>query len=167
MSKLSPTQITILKNAVTRPDGNIEPLPDNINAGIKPRVINGLLTRELIEFKDDKHCINAAGLAAIGHEPSTPTKDDKPSTPSAKQPRAGSKLAAIVALLERDGGATLDELCEATGWLKHTLRGTFAGTLKKRFNYTITSTKKDGEPRRYCITHNEEENSEECPSDKE
>jgi hypothetical protein len=151
MSKLSPTQITILKNAVTRPDGNIEPLPDNINAGIKPRVINGLLTRKLIYCKENKYRINAAGLAAIGHEPSTPTKDDKPSTPSAKQPREGSKLATIVALLERDGGATLDELCEATGWLQHTLRGTFAGTLKKRFNYTITSTKKDGKPRRYYI----------------
>lgn len=36
MSQLKSTQITILTAAPKRPDGNIEPMPDNINAGIKP-----------------------------------------------------------------------------------------------------------------------------------
>ena len=151
MKKLSPTQITILKNAAMRHDGNIEPLPKNINAGIKPRVISGLLTRELITQRDDIHCITMDGLAAIGYKEKTLKGNKEKSKPLAKQPRAGSKLAAIVALLEQDKGASLEELCEATGWLKHTVRGTIAGTLKKRFKYTITSTKKDSEPRRYYI----------------
>ena len=32
---LTATQIMILNQASERPDGNIEPMPDNINAGIK------------------------------------------------------------------------------------------------------------------------------------
>jgi hypothetical protein len=36
MSKLTDTQAAILQAARKRPDGNIEPLPSNINAGIKP-----------------------------------------------------------------------------------------------------------------------------------
>jgi Protein of unknown function (DUF3489) len=38
-----------------------------------------------------------------------------PAGPSA--PRGGSKLARIIALLERDHGATIEELIAATGWL--------------------------------------------------
>ena len=47
MKPLTDTQTLILNNASKRTDGNIEPMPDNINAGIKPRVIEGLLKREL------------------------------------------------------------------------------------------------------------------------
>jgi hypothetical protein len=35
-------------------------------------------------------------------------------------PRGGSKLARVIALLERDPGATIEELIAATGWLAHT-----------------------------------------------
>ena len=49
------------------------------------------------------------------------------STPAAA--KAASKSAAIIALLKRDGGATLDELMAATGWQKHSVRGFMAGAL--------------------------------------
>jgi len=40
---------------------------------------------------------------------------------------------------------------EATGWQQHTVRGTLAGTLKKRLGLTITSAKKAGGQRVYRI----------------
>ena len=70
------------------------------------------------------------------------------STPAAA--KAASKSAAIIALLKRDGGATLDELMAATGWQKHSVRGFMAGALKKRHGLTVTSTKTDN-GRSYCV----------------
>jgi hypothetical protein len=46
-------------------------------------------------------------------------------------PRAGSKLARVIELLQRHGGATIPTLIEATGWLPHTTRATLTG-LRKR-----------------------------------
>jgi hypothetical protein len=36
-------------------------------------------------------------------------------------------------------GATIAEIVAATGWKPHTVRGTFAGVLKKRLGLTIES----------------------------
>jgi hypothetical protein len=48
-------------------------------------------------------------------------------------PRPTSKLAVVVALLSRSGGASLAELTTATGWLAHTTRAALTG-LRKRGN---------------------------------
>jgi hypothetical protein len=40
---------------------------------------------------------------------------------------------------------------EATGWQQHTVRGTLAGTLKKRLGLTISSSKEAGGQRVYRI----------------
>ena len=45
--------------------------------------------------------------------------------------RAPSKIASVVALLERPEGATLAELVEATGWLPHTTRAALTRLKKK------------------------------------
>ena len=37
-------------------------------------------------------------------------------------PRDGSKLSAVVGLLRREGGATIDQLAAGMGWLPHTTR---------------------------------------------
>jgi hypothetical protein len=46
-------------------------------------------------------------------------------------PRPGSKLAQVIDLLQREGGAALAELSSATGWLPHTTRAALTG-LRKR-----------------------------------
>lgn len=51
-------------------------------------------------------------------------------SPAAKPDRA-SKSATVVALLERDEGATRAELITATGWLPHTTRAALTGLRKK------------------------------------
>ena len=35
-------------------------------------------------------------------------------------------------MLRRSEGATVDEVASATGWQRHTVRGVFSGTLKKK-----------------------------------
>ena len=48
-------------------------------------------------------------------------------------PREGSKLAAVVGLLRREGGATIDQLAAAMGWLPHTTRAALVGLRKRGF----------------------------------
>jgi Protein of unknown function (DUF3489) len=52
-------------------------------------------------------------------------------------PRGGSKLARVIALLERDHGATIEELIAATGWLAHTTRAALTGLRKRGYAVAI------------------------------
>ena len=45
--------------------------------------------------------------------------------------RQGSKGAALLELLTRERGASLDEMIERTGWLSHTVRAAMTGLRKK------------------------------------
>ena len=55
-------------------------------------------------------------------------------------------------MLQRPEGATIDQICTATGWQAHTVRGTFAGAFKKKLGLTIVSDKPQGGERVYRIT---------------
>lgn len=72
----------------------------------------------------------------------------KPTTVSAGKPE--SKAARIVALMQREEGATLDEMVAETGWLPHTTRAAMTGL--KRKGHTITSVKADGVRRYHAAT---------------
>jgi hypothetical protein len=58
----------------------------------------------------------------------------------AKRP---SKQDAVIAMLRRPEGATVDEVASATGWQRHTVRGVFSGTLKKKLGLTLASAKEE------------------------
>ena len=111
--KLTTTQKHILHAAAERPSGDIEPLPANVNTGIRQRVIDGLIKRGLVEFKGGIHRISSVGFEAIGKL----AKADKLVT------RSGTKQATMIEMLQRPSGATVDELAEATAWQSHTVRG--------------------------------------------
>ena len=51
----------------------------------------------------------------------------------------GTKSDAIVGLLSRSRGATIDEMMGATGWQAHSVRGFLAGTVKKRLGRSVSS----------------------------
>ena len=68
-------------------------------------------------------------------------------SPAAAQPRV-NKSDLVIGLLQRPGGATLDEMVAATGWLPHTTRAALTGLKKK--GHQLTSEKADG-VRRYRI----------------
>jgi len=64
-----------------------------------------------------------------------------PEPPSdAKRP---SKQDEVITMLRRPEGAIVDEVASATGWQRHTVRGVFSGTLKKKLGLTIASAKEE------------------------
>jgi Protein of unknown function (DUF3489) len=58
-------------------------------------------------------------------------------------PRDGTKLARILELLQRDCGATLEELTATTGWLPHTTRAALTGLRKRSCSVTIDRSDKE------------------------
>jgi hypothetical protein len=77
----------------------------------------------------------------------TTSKDDAP----APKQREGTRKATVVALLEREGGATLEEIMAETAWQKHSVRG-FISTLGSKHGYTIVSARREADKARvYAI----------------
>ena len=67
----------------------------------------------------------------------------------AKEERS-NKRAAVIALMNRAKGATLAEIMESTGWLKHTVRG-FVSLLGSKGGLKIESAKNAAGERTYRI----------------
>jgi hypothetical protein len=71
---------------------------------------------------------------------------------SAPKQREGPRKATVIALLEREGGATLEEIMAETAWQKHSVRG-FISTLGSKHGYTIVSTRREADKARcYSIS---------------
>jgi hypothetical protein len=108
--------------------------------------------------------ITPAGLEAIGVEPDAeptaapvadaPKKRGRPKkaaatsttapTAAPRKARADTKQAKLISMLRRNQGATIAQIVAATGWQPHTVRGAFAGALKKKLGLTVTSEKVEG-----------------------
>ncbi|MEZ5920082.1 MAG: DUF3489 domain-containing protein [Parvularculaceae bacterium] len=85
----------------------------------------------------------------------TPSKRTKSSRRSRSKTGVGaaaqSKTAALLALLRREDGASIEELSSAAGWQVHSVRGFLSGTVKKKLGLALNAQKgKDG-VRRYSI----------------
>jgi len=168
---LNPNQQAILEHAVQHSGGKIIWFPEHIKGGARAKVLEGLFKRALITPYGDEWIVAAEGYDALGLPrpvalPPTITLDDpelEADVASAEaswqqhdkdkpvRTRADSKQALVIGLLQRPEGATIAQIMQATGWQQHTVRGTLAGTLKKRLGLTITSTKEAGGQRVYRI----------------
>ena len=54
-----------------------------------------------------------------------------------------SKQAAVIAMLQRTEGATVEEVASTMGWQRHTVRGLFSGTLKKKLGLEVASAREE------------------------
>ena len=156
-TQLTPAQHAILAYAIEHTDGKVRWFPDNIKGGARQKVIDGLFNRALITYDGTDWFVAAEGYEALGVPRKAPitiqaldevieaATDAKPRT------RDNSKQAQVIAMLKRPEGATIANICEATGWQQHTVRGTFAGAFKKKLGLDINSTKEAGGERVYRI----------------
>jgi hypothetical protein len=65
-------------------------------------------------------------------------------TAAPRKTREGTKQEQLIAMLRRKQGATIAQIVDATGWQPHTVRGAFAGALKKKLGLEVTSEKVEG-----------------------
>lgn len=167
MAKLNDTQLIILSAASQRRDFSVYPLPKSVKNGDGPKHLKKLLSLQMIEeveaigdapvwrVHEDGYNLTLIladeGFRALGLERET-AKTDKQKQPAKKTSpapkpasttaqRTDTKQAAMIALLQRAKGTTIDELAQTTttGWQKHSVHGVMSGVLRKKLGLNITS----------------------------
>ena len=144
MTKLTKTQETLLRLAA-------EAGADGVIAGQKDAktiaalTARGFLTSDPIPEGGSAAVITDAGLAAIGAPTEPEAAPAEAGLPSPdKTPTPKGKIGALVALLQRPEGATVEVMMTATGWQAHSIRGALSAAVKKKLGLNLLSVTTDG-----------------------
>ena len=176
MKKLTETQTIILTAGAQRPDNLAMPLPKGLHGAAAKMAVTKMIQQGWLDEVDanlrrgeplwretgDGHgttlVVTDAGLLAIGIEPvvvktMAAIRDHAAEAPAPKQPtpRAGTKQAMLIEMLQTAEGATMENIVAATGWQAHTARGAMSGALGKKLGLVVTSAKEEGRGRVYRI----------------
>ena len=141
MTTLTKAQRTLLNQAAASQTGAVEA------EGASPTTVAGLIKQRcLIAIPmpggPSRLLITEVGRAAIEQSPTPPAAGPPPSEADGGAPKG--KIGAVVVLLKRPEGATLDEMMQATGWQAHSVRGAISGSIKKAMGFGVVSEKIDG-----------------------
>lgn len=172
--RLNDMQLVLLATAAQREDGSLMPLPESVGdqadrakKAVEQLIKKGLATeqpdaKKAAAWREDGDTlisvvITDAGRAAINaEEQEVPNKDEggkvegpgNVAEPAPEPAPRVTKRSLLIDLLKREGGASLDELIAATGWLPHTTRAAMTGLRKAGMD--VVSDKVEG-VRRYRI----------------
>lgn len=172
MTKPTETQSIILSTGAQRADNIALPLPKGLAGAVAKIAVDKMIERGWLQEVDanlrlgeplwretgDGHgttlLVTDAGLLAIGIEPGVAIRKHAAETPKTKQPtpRAVTKQAMLIEMLQRAEGATIASIVAATGWQAHTARGAMSGALGKKLGLVVTSAKEDSRGRVYRIS---------------
>ena len=166
MTKLTETQTNILTAGAQRPDNIAMPLPKGLAGAAAKMSVTKMIEHGWLQEVDasssrgeplwretgDGHgttlVVTDAGLLAIGIEPvvvktvaAIRKHAAEAPAPKIPTPRAGTKQALLIEMLQTPEGATMEAIIAATQWLPHTARGAMSGALGKKLGLVVTSEK--------------------------
>jgi hypothetical protein len=148
MTKLTQSQRDLLRAATDADDGAID-APEG-SKSFAALIKYGLMISVPQAKGVSRLLVTDAGRAALGKlttEQQPPGSAPEP----VPVPTPKGKIGALVALLRRPEGATIEAMMAATGWQPHSVRGALSGSVKKGLSLTVGSEKTDG-VRVYRIT---------------
>ena len=177
MTKLTETQTNVLSAGAQRTYNIALPLPKGLAGAAAKMAVSKMIERGWLQEVDANQrrgeplwretgnghgttlVVTKAGLVAVGIAPviteamsavrGSAQAEPEPKPPA---PRAGTKQALLIELLQRADGATMEEIIAATHWLAHTARGAMSGALGKKLGLAVTSSKEEGRGRVYRIS---------------